>query len=169
MSEVNSYIGESAVDLSIRGFRHLEGLVRFCVDNGLAIDHVESAATVGRLVDDLRKAELKNNKPMLPPKPNPRAVPVLVNNGQNLVDLAIQEMGSVEGYVAFLKGNGFDPLDDPAAGTELKALTADVVDAEVRDFYRAQGYKVNTGETSGEAGEILGIGFMIIEDTFTVG
>lgn len=168
MSQVNSYIGESAVDLSIRGFRHLEGLVRFCIDNGLAIDH-EELATTGRLVDDALKAELRNNKPMFPPKPNPKAEKVVVNDGQNLVDLALQETGSVEGFVAFLKGNGFDPLDDPAAGTELKALTADVVNAEVKDFYKAQGYKVNTGDTSGEADEILGIGFMIIQDTFTVG
>lgn len=168
MSEVQSYIGESAVDLSIRGFKHLEGLLRFCIDNGVAIDHEESATT-DRLVDDALKAELRNNRPMFPPKPNPRASAVQVNSGQNLVDLALQETGSVEGFVAFLKGNNFDPQDDPVAGTELKALSTDVVNAEVRDFYRTQGYKVNTGETSGEAGEILGIGFMIIEDTFTVG
>lgn len=168
MSEVNSYIGESAVDLSIRGFRHLEGLVKLCIDNGIAIDHQEVAVNA-RLVDDVLKTELRNNTPMFPPKPAPRAAAVLVNSGQNLVDLALQETGSVEGFVAFLRANGFDAQDDPATGTELKALSADVVNAEVRDFYLSQGYKVNTGETSGEAPEILGIGFMIIEDTFIIG
>lgn len=167
MSQVNSYIGESAVDLSVRGFSHLEGVVRFCIDNGLAIDHQESGNNA-RLVDDALKAELRNNRPMFPPKPNPRAAKIVVNGGQNLVDLTLQETGSVEGFVAFLRANGFDPQDDPAAGTELKSLNADIVNPEVREFYRSQAYKVNTGENAGEP-EILGIGFMIIEDTFIIG
>lgn len=167
MSKLNSYRGESSVDLSIRGFKHLEGLLKFCIDNGLAIDHEESTAVIGRLVDDVRKAELRNNRPMFPPKALPKAEKVLVNSGQNLVDLALQETGSVEGYVAFLRGNGFDPLADPGAGTELKALSADVVNAEVRQFYKAQRYSVNTGDTA--APVVLGIGFMIIQSTFKVG
>lgn len=167
MSKINSYIGESAADLSVRGYRHLEGVIRFCIDNGIRVDHEESAAITGRLVDDVRKAELRNNRPMFPPKSEPKTAKVLVNSGQNLVDLALQETGSVEGYVGFLRGNGFDPLDDPAAGTEVKALSADVVNAEVRDFYKAQGYKVNTSENAAPA--VLGIGFMIVQSTFKVG
>lgn len=149
MSELKTYSGESSVDLSIRGFSHLEGLLKFCIDNGVAIDHEESVGVTDRLVDDAVKAELRNNRPMFPPRAEPKKERVTVNNGQNLVDLALQETGSVEGFVAFLRANEFSPADDPEAGVELKTLTADVKNAEVRNYYKALAYVVNTGDAAG--------------------
>lgn len=66
-----------------------------------------------------------------------------VNNGQNGVDLAIQEMGSIEGMVALLRQNNLSVNSDPAVGTVLDVAADDIVDARNRTFFKDR--KVNTG------------------------
>lgn len=166
MSELKSYRGESSVDLSIRGLQNVEGLLRFCIDNGLALDH-EETTTVERLVDDARKEELRNNRPLFPVKSTPKAEKIIAYSGQNIVDLALQETGSVEGLIAFLRANALAPISDPIVGQQIKSISADIVNDEVRSFYRSLNYKVNTSDSAEE--ELLGIGFMIVQSNFTVG
>jgi hypothetical protein len=165
MSEVTSYIDESAVDLVARGYNHMEALLTFCRDNGIALDHVETAAT-SRLVDDALKAELRNNKPLFPTKQEPRKKEVIVNSGQNMVDLALQETGSVEGLLAILRNNDYSAGADPVVGSAVKVMSTDVVDAKIRDYYSQLRYRVNTGDAENTEGD--GIGYMIIEDDFIV-
>lgn len=70
---------------------------------------------------------------------------VIISKGQNLVDLCIQELGSIEGLVALMRANGFTANTDPVPGTELKVLMEDVVDEKARDLFKSLTYKVNTG------------------------
>jgi hypothetical protein len=78
----------------------------------------------------------------------------------------LQELGSVEGLVAFMRSNGFVPNTNPTPGAEVKTLSEDILNEEVRAFYRGLNYRVNTGKPAGEVNQ--GIGWMIIEDTFIV-
>ena len=94
------------------------------------------------------------------------------HSGQNIIDVTVQETGSVEGLLAVLRNNGLSANDVLAHGTQINTFTEDVVKADVREFYRRRDYVVNTGEVAGEEEEPPapgGIGFMIIEDTFIVG
>jgi hypothetical protein len=147
MSEIKSYIGESATDLSIRAFGSIEGLLRFCIDNGISLDHEESLVG-NRVVDDARKQELLNNIPLFPVKVSAKQQSVKVSPGQNIIDVALQETGSVEGLISILKLNGYPPNISLIAGTELKVESAGIVSNEIRNFYRSIGYIVNTNESS---------------------
>ena len=144
MSIVKSNRAESVIDLVIRAYGHLEGIIQFSKDNGLPLDAVETT-TVERLVDDIRKAELRNERPMFPPSFALTRTEVSVSRGQNNVDLALQELGSVEGFIAFLKANGIGANDDVAPGTVIKAITEDIINDDVRNFYKALNHLVNTG------------------------
>jgi hypothetical protein len=158
-------MGESAVDLVIRAYGNIEALVPFLRDNDLTADHVETAAAT-REVDDALRLEMRELKTVFAPRVTPRQQKVVVSNGQNLVDLCLQELGSVEGLVAFMRSNGFVPNTNPTPGAEVKTLSEDILNEEVRAFYRGLNYRVNTGKPAGEVNQ--GIGWMIIEDTFIV-
>lgn len=165
MSQLKTYMGESAIDLVTRAYGNIEGLAPFLRDNGLAPDHVEAAAAT-REVDDALRAELRELKSVFVSRVTPRQQKVTVSNGQNLVDLCLQELGSIESLVAFMRANGFVPNTIPPVGAEVKSLTAEVSNPEVTAFYRSLNYRVNTGKPEGTVNQ--GIGWMIIEDTFIV-
>lgn len=144
MSKLTTYKDESMVDVTTRGYNHIEGLVSFCRDNGVALDFEETSA-VERLVDDVLKQELKSNRPLFPVPVQVKRQSNVVNSDQNIVDLSVQETGSVEGLVNLLKENGFDFTTEPVAGNTIKVKTEQIVNVDVVNFYRASNYKVNTG------------------------
>ena len=162
--DLMSYAGESMVDLVMRSYGNVEGLVDFALLNGVALDD-EETSSVKRLVDQVRKQELINERPFFLTKPQPHEVEEIIWSGQNFIDLALQELGSIEGLVNLLNDNGFDFDEDPAAGNPVKVLLSSVVDGEVRSYYRSLNYKVNTGSFVDPND---GIDYMIIEDTFIV-
>lgn len=93
------------------------------------------------------------------------------HSGQNIMDVVIQETGSIEGLLAVLRNNDLAANDVLPHGTVIKTNDTDVVKADVREFYRRRDYIVNTSVPAGEeapppGGE--GIGFWIIEDDFIV-
>jgi hypothetical protein len=77
---------------------------------------------------------------------------VKVYKDQNIVDLALQEYGSIEGLVAFAERNGLALDEDPAIDAVLEIETAEVVNNDVRQFYKKQNYIVATGRESGGDG-----------------
>ena len=147
MSIVKSNRAESVVDLVIRGYGHIEGILQFARENAVALDAEETTA-VERLVNDVRKAELKNERPLFPQKFTVSKTEISVSRGQNIIDLALQELGSVEGLISFLKANGAGPNDNIVDGTVIKSVTVDIVNNEIREFYKALNYLVNTGNAS---------------------
>lgn len=167
MSIVKSNRAESMVDLVIRGYGHIEGIIQFAKDNGVALDAVETGV-VQRLVNDSLKAQLRTERPLFPQVFTVLRTQVSVSSGQNNIDLALQELGSVEGFVAFLKANGIGANDDIAHSTIIKSLTADIVNDDVRKFYKALNYRVNTGvpvESTPDGVRLLEDGsFRLLED-----
>lgn len=71
---------------------------------------------------------------------------VKVGSDQNIVDLAIQEYGSVEGLVAFAERNGLGVDRDPETGALVEVETSEVVVATTREFYKNQNIVVTTGK-----------------------
>lgn len=68
---------------------------------------------------------------------------VKVSQGQNIVDLAIQEYGSIEGLLALARRNGLAIDGDPDVGSEVDTETTEVVNSTNRTFFK--GNKVSTG------------------------
>jgi hypothetical protein len=72
---------------------------------------------------------------------------VKVHSDQNIVDLSLQEYGSIEGHVAFCKRNGLAVDADPV-GSELEVETDEVVNTGVRTFYKNNNHVVATGKVN---------------------
>jgi len=70
---------------------------------------------------------------------------VKVLSDQNIVDLALQEYGSVEGLVSFAKRNSIAIDADPDIDSQLDVETLDVVKTDVREHYIRLNYSVATG------------------------
>lgn len=143
MSEVTTYNDESAVSIAIRGYGHIEGLITLSKENNMPVDSDEVAAAV-RKVNDAIKEQLKQSPPLFSITPTPRMKPVIINSGQNLVDLALQETGGIDGIYSLVTLNGFSYDDDPVAGNELEVHGVTVVDNDVRSAYKSVDYRVNT-------------------------
>lgn len=69
---------------------------------------------------------------------------VKVISNQNLLDIALQEYGSVEGVINLVVANNRSITDDLFAGDEL-IIDADPVDQLMLDFYRKNQIKPATG------------------------
>ena len=147
MSTLKSFPGDSAVELCIQGYNNLEGLIAFCKDNGLAIDHEEAAAVEERLVDDALKAELRNNRSLITKTATAKQADQRVYDSQNLVDMALQEYGSVEGLITLCRDNGKAADEDLVISETLVVMSNSVVNTALRGYYKSIGYKVATGTT----------------------
>ncbi len=145
MSALNTYKGESSIDLCIRSYTRLEGLIAFCIDNGLDLDHEETTNVTGRLVDDALKSELVTNRPLFPLKPQVKKEVVFVKDNQNIIDLTLQHYGAVEGLIAFAKRNGLAVDQDPTVETLVKLATEEVKSKKDKAFYKANALVVATG------------------------
>jgi len=137
---------ESCVDLTVRGYSHIEGLVRLCVDNGYPVDFEETVGDTNCFIDQTILVDLKEKRPLFPQRVTQKMQSVVIQSGQNVVDLALQETGSIEGLVALLNLNGLAINSVLVPGNELKTKTVEVVSEEVRSFYNDLNYKVNTGD-----------------------
>ncbi|MCC3159527.1 hypothetical protein LJ737_19955 [Hymenobacter sp. 15J16-1T3B] len=67
-----------------------------------------------------------------------------VSAGQNLFDVALQELGSREGAYALAAANGL-AVTDPLTPGQVLALPA-VVATDVAGYFAARGQRINTGE-----------------------
>jgi len=70
-----------------------------------------------------------------------------VMSDQNIVDLALQEMGSVEGLILFAKRNGVAVDQDPAVDSVVDVETTEVTNLTNRTFYKSKRIRVSTGRT----------------------
>jgi len=78
-----------------------------------------------------------------------------VNKDQNLVDMALQEYGSVEGLVKMCLRNSLTLFNDPAVGTMLQVESAEVVNTGVRTFYKNRKHRVCSSSDYIVQGELL--------------
>jgi hypothetical protein len=83
---------------------------------------------------------------------------------QNLLDIALQETGSIEGVFELATANDIAVSDEVSAGTELKVPEGNI-NADVLRQYKANNIKPATGNI--QDAEILeGIGYWHIEMDF---
>ena len=145
MSTIGTYKGDSSVDACIKSYTRLEGLIAYCLDNGVALEYEETTNVTGRLVNDALKAELVNNRPLFPTKPTAKKEVVVVLDNQNIVDLALQHYGAVEGLIAFAKRNDVAVDEDPDIDSIVLLATSEVKNDNVKSFYKTNGLIVATG------------------------
>lgn len=90
---------------------------------------------------------------------------VNVYRDQNIVDLSLQEYGSIEGIVEFAKQNGLSVDGDPVVNTLVDIDSEDIVSTSNRTFYKTLDYLVASGRdyTSSEGGGIFDESF---DETF---
>jgi hypothetical protein len=70
---------------------------------------------------------------------------IKVYKDQNIVDMAIQEYGSIEGLVKLARRNGLTADGNPSTEELLQVDTGEVVNIGTKTFYRNLNYKVSTG------------------------
>lgn len=91
---------------------------------------------------------------------------VIVSEGQSWFDVAIQELGSVEGVFALMVSA--DVLsENPVTGRVIKILQTDVLNKNGADYYETNGIKPCTGLLTGSATG-GGIGYWVIGVDFVV-
>ena len=71
---------------------------------------------------------------------------VIIQEGQSLVDVALQELGSIEGLFALLGANpGLDLDSDLEAGQKVLVNESDIVNQDIVDYYHRKGISPNGG------------------------
>src|SRR6185437_998580 len=72
---------------------------------------------------------------------------VIANKGQCLIDIAIQEYGSIETLFDLAKDNGREVDDDLQPGQVLQKRDTppDTADQDMMDFFNRKGIVVNSG------------------------
>ncbi|MBY0244932.1 MAG: hypothetical protein K2Q03_05705 [Sphingobacteriaceae bacterium] len=82
---------------------------------------------------------------------------------QTLLDIALQEYGSIDGVYWLVEDNGLDSIIDNVAVGQLLIIRNDVVNMGMRNFL--QTYKVSTADEQTQA---TGIGFWVLEQDFKI-
>ena len=82
----------------------------------------------------------------------------IVQPGQNLVDVAMQEYGSINALLQLCIDNGFELGQEVPAGTELIMYESNVVDKRLVAYYKSKNHKVASGSNA-ESFWILANGF----------
>ena len=74
-------------------------------------------------------------------------IKVLVEAGQTIMDVAIQEYGSAAGFVTLCQDNNleFDDELDPGNAVLIRSDLPNTADVNIVDLYRLRGIQVNTG------------------------
>ena len=91
---------------------------------------------------------------------------IKVNQGQNLLDIALQEYGSTEGVINLVFDNSLDINSPLAGGDELVIDDNKVINAEVVKYYIDRKLKPNTGEPPPQEDLSLGIFDDSFDSTF---
>lgn len=90
---------------------------------------------------------------------------------QSLLDVAIQECGSILTCFDFALKNGISITDDLAAGNEIEVPDSSYKNTEALSYFKGKNQNIATSITNENYELIIpmeGIGEMIIEDTFIV-
>ena len=70
---------------------------------------------------------------------------VIVSDGQTLLDIALQELGTVEAAFNLADANGLTITTALAAGQSLTVPVSAAASAELATYYASRGHRVNTG------------------------
>lgn len=95
---------------------------------------------------------------------------VIVKSGQTLLDIAIQEKGSIEAIEEIAAQNGLSVTDEPIAGAEL-ILPAGVWNKLIENYCKNNDVSPATALTDDNLHDIWrgGIGYMAVGEDFKIG
>jgi hypothetical protein len=91
---------------------------------------------------------------------------IMISEGQNLFDLALQQYGSIEGIFWIIEDNitVVNSIDASLVAGMVLNIRDAVIDSEVINYYERNKTQVNTGDPAGDEG----IEFWGIEEDFVV-
>lgn len=69
---------------------------------------------------------------------------ILISAGQSLVDVAMQELGTIEGLAELAAANGIRITDRLTPGQQLVVPAAVATLPDVVRYYRQRGHRINT-------------------------
>lgn len=81
---------------------------------------------------------------------------IVISENQNIIDVAMQEYGSLEGLLTFARLNGLALDEDLVSGTNLIVDEAEIVNKQLQSLFENR--RVNTGTELIETG--------IFDDTY---
>lgn len=94
---------------------------------------------------------------------------IIISEKQTLLDIAIQETGSLESVFEIAEANGLVVSDILEPGLELKIPGGLIIDTDVFSFFQSNGLFPANGYSDDELQEKFdGIDFWAIEDDFIV-
>ena len=156
--------GMTLMDGVIASAGNLEDYFAFCAVNGLGYsDEVQSGQA-------LQSTGLSYQISRPPTNDHITIKPVLVLFNQTVMDMAIQQLGSLEAVFALAQLNNMAVSDDIATGQQL-SYNITPYNKAVLKTYQDNGYKPATGTTSpgqSEPVENEGIGYWAIGFDFIV-
>lgn len=164
MKVIISQHNQSIIDLTIEAYGNMEGYFDLLVSNpAIGLDTTLMPGTQLTVVDvpanPIEYAE-KNRF-----TENPIDV-ITVDYHQSIIDLIVQETGSIEGLFPFIQYNGIGLNTKPIVGTPLRMKANMIADSAVQRYFKRNKLKVNTSSTNPTL--FGGIGSMKIGTDFVV-
>lgn len=155
---VEILVGMNTIDGAIATAGSAEDIFAFCALNGIAItaDLVPGEVLQGTGLTYRASSAVPNSQVV--------SKPVAVLQGQTLLDVAIQQLGSAEGVFGLYRMNAISVTAALVPGAVVNySLTP--VSAPVAKIYADNGYKPQSGTVAAPV-QLGGIGYWAIELTF---
>lgn len=95
-----------------------------------------------------------------------------VLHNQNLLDIAIQNNGTLTSALELALENGFSITEELTPGDSIKVPESNFIETTIVAFFQRKGQIIATGFNASDGQNILpklGIGTMAIQSTFIVG
>ncbi len=133
------YDGQDLADITVQEYGFLSALFNLVKANGLALtaDLTAGQVLVLPAVDPEPTAVNTPVEPVIIP-------PVIVEDGQNILDLVLQEYGGLEELFRFVNHNALATTQDLVVGLPVKTETTK---NKIALFFKVNGIKINTGAT----------------------
>lgn len=148
MKEAIAYEGQSIIDQAIKQYGHIEAVVQLSKDNNLGVD-AQFAGVKVLVVDESMIPVYQIKKALTPEKVIATTRKVKLATNQNLIDLCLQEYGSLDQLVALHRDNGLSVINGADAGSELMILNSRITDNSFVPYLKKKGRKIVTGGASG--------------------
>lgn len=158
---------QSLIDIAIKDGRTAEAVLDLMQQTGLSIT---AMLEPGYLVEfDITGKRYETTPNAFRGVFVPGSLSVAVRNNQNLMDIAIQEAGTVEAVLDLMKLNGQPITEVMNTGHQLSFVMDDKYLTDTQSYYKGKNLHPATGNTQTEAVEYLeGIGYWTIQQDFRV-
>lgn len=132
--------GQSLIDLCIKQYGTLEAIFNYALHNDMGLD---TELLPGQQLNPVDFVPMPSSYEQPPILPAPKRY-TCASEGQNLVDVVIQECGSLEGIIGLAMSNGFSLDTELAPGQLLHSSTEMEANPNVAGYFRNQGMRINT-------------------------